>query len=154
MRQPPATRRRTSGVTTGLAVADAGAPWPMTALAGGLFVLVGAIVAGCGGSSDVELSGAAARGQVLTRDLGCAACHGGADASATIGPSWVGSWGDDVEMSDGTVVRFDASYVVSSVRQPDVHRRTGDWRRMPAYASDQLTDAEVADIVAYLKELG
>lgn len=112
------------------------------------------VLLSCGGSAPRDLDGAAARGATLTRELGCAACHGGADQDAEIGPSWVGSWNDEIVMSDGERVRFDASYVVSSVRQPDLQRRVGDWRRMPAYDTDQLTDDELNDIVAYLEALG
>lgn len=112
------------------------------------------VLVGCGGSAASDLQGAAARGATLTRELGCAACHGSADRDAEIGPSWIGSWSNDIEMSDGETVRFDASYVVSSVRQPDLQRRSGDWRRMPAYDTDQLTDDELNDIVAYLEALG
>ncbi len=112
------------------------------------------VLAGCGGSAASDLQGGAARGATLARVLGCAACHGDANHDAAIGPSWVGSWADDVELSDGDTVRFDAEYVVTSVREPDLQRRIGDWRRMPAFGADQLTDDELNDIVAYLETLG
>lgn len=113
-------------------------------------VVVAAVAGACGGESATpDLSGPAARGDELVTSLGCAGCHRGAE----VGPSWTGTWGADVELSDGTRVRFDAAYVRSAVRTPDLHRRSGDWVRMPAYGLDQLSDDELDDIVAYLRAL-
>lgn len=108
----------------------------------------------CGGDAAPELSAAGQRGQQLSTDLGCAGCHGGDDREATIGPDWTGSWGTDIELDDGSTTTFDALYVERSVRSPDAQRRAGDWIRMPEYRVDQLTEAELADIVVYLEELG
>ena len=117
-------------------------------------VVVSAVLAACGSSPPAELSAAADDGRRLTEEVGCAGCHGGFGEAASVGPSWVGSWGDDVELDDGTVERFDAEYVVTAVREPDVHRRAGDWVRMPAYGLDQLTDDELDAIITYIEELG
>lgn len=113
-------------------------------------VVVAVVSAGCGASTPA-LSEPAQRGLDLTRQLGCAACHDSGDGQ--IGPAWSGSWGEMVALEDGGTVRFDASYVVTSIRHPDAVRRVGDWRRMPAFGPDQLSDDEIADIVAYLEEL-
>lgn len=116
---------------------------------------VGAFALGaCSSSPPAEFSAEGERGRALTEEVGCAGCHGGFGESAEVGPSWVGSWGDDVELDDGTALRFDADYVITAVREPDVHRRPGDWVRMPAYGLDQLTDEELDAIVAYIEELG
>lgn len=112
------------------------------------------LIASCGSDSSTDFSAAGERGRRLVTDLGCAGCHGGDDRDATIGPGWTGSWGTEIELDDGSVTTFDATYVIRSVRSPDAQRRAGDWIRMPEYRPDQLTDAELADIVVYLEELG
>lgn len=90
----------------------------------------------------------------MSIQVGCANCHGGLDAAASVGPSWSGSWGTIVELNDGATVRFDAPYVERSVRNPGEQRRAGDWLQMPAYGVDQLTDDEIAALAAYIEEMG
>jgi mono/diheme cytochrome c family protein len=107
----------------------------------------------CGGA-EPQLSARAARGQEVAERAGCAACHGGLDTDATIGPSWVGSWGTEVLLDDGRRVVFDADHVRRSVREPDADRLAGDWMRMPAYGPDQISAEELDDIVEYLRALG
>lgn len=116
-----------------------------------LVVLI--VTTGCGEATQ-DLSSDAAQGEVLARQLGCAGCHGDAQNESSIGPGWVGSWGDTIELSDGRTVLFDGDYVTASVREPDRDRRPGDWLRMPAFSAAQLSDDELAAITAYLRELG
>ena len=116
-----------------------------------LVVLV--VATGCGGAA-AELSSGAAEGELLARQLGCAGCHGDVRNEASIGPGWVGSWGDSIELADGRTIQFDGEYVTASVRQPDRDRRPGDWPRMPAFSAAQLSDDELAAITVYLRELG
>ena len=89
----------------------------------------------------------------MSIEVGCAGCHGGLDEPASIGPSWSGSWGTDVELDNGSTVRFDAAYVERSVRRPGDQRRSGDWMQMPAYGADQLTDDEIDALITYIEEL-
>ena len=108
----------------------------------------------CGTTEPLELSPTAERGRQVSMQVGCASCHGGIDASASVGPTWSGSWGNLVELDDGTMVQFDAQYVERSIRNPGAQRRSGDWLQMPAYRADQLNDDEIAELVAYIEELG
>lgn len=118
-----------------------------------VFIIVVAAAA-CGTSDSPELSSQAERGRQVSIQVGCANCHGGLDAAASVGPSWSGSWGTIVELNDGATVRFDAPYVERSVRSPGEQRRAGDWVQMPAYGVDQLTDDEIAALAAYIEEMG
>lgn len=117
-------------------------------------LVVAASVVACAGDSRVQLDGKAARGRDVAESAGCAGCHGGDDAPATVGPSWNGSWGSEVVLDDGTEVLFDEEFVISSVRTPDLQRRKGDWLHMPAFTAEQISDAELADVIAYLIALG
>lgn len=113
-----------------------------------------ASVVACAGDSRVQLDEDATRGRAVAESAGCAGCHGGDDAPATVGPSWNGSWGSEVVLDDGTKVLFDEAFVISSVRTPDLQRRKGDWLHMPSFTAEQISDAELADVIAYLIALG
>jgi len=118
-------------------------------------VVVASVLTACAGSSDsTTLSPAGERGRNVADRVGCSACHGGADGDATVGPSWVGSWGTEMRLDDGRLVLFDDDFVTASVRTPDIARREGNWIHMPAFASDQVSDDELTDLVAYLRDLG
>lgn len=117
--------------------------------------LLSALVAvGCGTSAPTNFSDAAGRGHELVQQLGCATCHDPDGSETPLGPRWERSWNRQIELSDGSRVPFDRQYVISSVRDADRHRRSGDWIRMPTYTAAQLTDEELDDIVAYIEALG
>jgi cytochrome c oxidase subunit 2 len=99
--------------------------------------------AGCSGSDD-----AASRGRALVIDLGCTVCHTGADSG--LGPAWEGRWGIDRPLDDGTTVPFDAGYVRRSLEAPREEVAAGYAPTMPGFS---VTDAELADITAYLESL-
>lgn len=101
------------------------------------------LLAGCGGSDD-----AASRGRALVVDLGCTVCHTGTDSG--LGPAWEGRWGTDRPLDDGTTVRFDAGYVRRSLEAPRDEVAAGYAPTMPGFS---VTDAELADITAYLESL-
>lgn len=117
--------------------------------------VAGLVVGACGDSGDdVELSVAGERGRAVADRVGCTGCHGGPGGDATVGPSWVESWGAEIDLADGTSAVFDEAYVVASVRTPQAARRRDARLTMPAFADDQVTDDELADLVAYLRDLG
>jgi cytochrome c oxidase subunit II len=94
-------------------------------------------------------SAAAARGERLARSQGCAGCHGG-DFQGGAGPGWIGLAGSEVVLADGTVVVADDEYLTVAIADPNAQLREGYTLRMPA---NNLTDAEIADIVAYINSL-
>ena len=117
------------------------------------FVLsVVAVACGSEANPSTSLSPAAERGREVAGRLGCASCHS-VNGDVVVGPSWSGSWGSTVELDDGTSVVFDENYVTQAVRDPASQRRPGMWVQMPMFGTGQLSDDEVADIVAYIKEL-
>ncbi|MFN0026872.1 MAG: c-type cytochrome [Acidimicrobiales bacterium] len=113
--------------------------------------LVAVLVVGCGGSSgEPVLSPAAAAGKSLAQAKGCASCHVfyGRDAA---GPTWKDVYGNEVTLADGTTVIADGDYLTRSIKDPWAQKVKGFGTIMPR---NKLTDAEVASIVAYIKELG
>ena len=95
---------------------------------------------------------AAARGMQLANDTGCLACHS-VDGSTGTGPTWKGVAGASRPLESGESVTADAAYLFSSIVDPGVQILAGFSDVMPADYSDQLTEAEINDLVAYIQSL-
>jgi cytochrome c oxidase subunit 2 len=94
--------------------------------------------------------GGAASGNALVSQNGCLACHS-VDGTALTGPTWRGLFGATVELSDGTTVVADETYLTESIVDPAAKTVRGfPPGIMPLYG---LTEAQVADIVSYLVTL-
>lgn len=108
-------------------------------------------VAGCGDDGDASsaLSADATSGRQIVARAGCAACHG-VDGGGGIGPAWSDSLGTEIELEDGTTVTVDEAYLTRSIAEPGAQVHAGFAVQMP---ENQLTDAEIADVVAYIVEL-
>ena len=118
--------------------------------------LVAAVAVACGGGSggdaaDAEpvLSATAAQGKQLAVSKGCASCHVFYGKNAA-GPTWKGAYMSQVTLTDGSVVTADEEYLTRSIKDPWSQKVKGFGTIMPR---NNLTDAEVALIVAYIKEL-
>jgi cytochrome c1 len=98
---------------------------------------------GAGGAGD------AAAGEQIARSSGCAGCHG-QDFQGAAGPTWVGLAGSQVTLTDGSTVVADDAYLARAISDPAAELVDGFSLKMPA---NDLDDAEVADIVAYIKSL-
>jgi len=89
-------------------------------------------------------------GQNLAIERGCAACHS-VDKTDKIGPSWVGLYGSQVELADGTFVTADEEYLIESVRDPNAKIVKGfNKGAMPLVP---LTDEELVTLVTYIKSV-
>ena len=116
-----------------------------------LGVGLGVVAVSCGDddASELDLSPLAAEGRSLVETEGCAACHG-ADGRGTIGPSWAGLPGGEVELDDGSTVVADEAYLRRAILDPEADVRRGFELRMP---DNSLTEAEADAVIAYMKEL-
>jgi cytochrome c oxidase subunit 2 len=90
-----------------------------------------------------------ANGEQLSRSSGCAGCHG-QDFGGGAGPGWIGLAGSDVELADGTVVVADRAYLTRAIADPSAELVADYNLKMPA---NSLSDAEIADIVAFIETL-
>jgi len=91
------------------------------------------------------------RGKILVANNGCAACHS-IDGSAGIGPTWLGLAGSETELSDGTTIPADNDYLAESIRDPQAKIVAG-FENVQMIAFPDLTDEQIADIVAYIRTL-
>jgi mono/diheme cytochrome c family protein len=113
-----------------------------------LTVLMVAAVRACGGeeSSGPTLPPAAEAGRQLAREKGCAACHG-ASGEGDVGPAFVGLYGSNVALADGTTVVADTAYLVNSIVDPASQKVSGYPVPMP---QSDLSDAEIDLLVGYI----
>ena len=90
------------------------------------------------------------RGQALVAANGCAACHS-INGSPGIGPTWLGLFGRQETLTDGSVITADEEYIHESIVAPQAKIVAGfENQLMPAY---NFTDEQIADIIAYIKTL-
>jgi cytochrome c oxidase subunit 2 len=123
------------------------------ALATGITMLMAFGAAACGtdagSDSGPSLPPAAENGRRLAQSSGCAGCHG-QNFEGGAGPALVGLAGSEVLLTDGTTVIADDAYLTTAITNPAKQLVDGYTLKMPA---NDLGDAEVADIVAFINTL-
>lgn len=93
---------------------------------------------------------AAERGRALAAAQGCVACHS-LDGARGIGPSWQGSFGTMRTFVDGASAAVNEAYLYTAMREPAAEIVNGYDNVMLPVA---LNDAQLADIIELIKELG
>ena len=90
------------------------------------------------------------QGKLLATKNGCIGCHS-ADGTPLTGPTWFGLFGNERQFTDGTSAIADEAYITQSIREPNAKTVQGFQAGvMPPY---NLTDEEIANIIAYIKTL-
>ncbi|MDQ0588257.1 cytochrome c oxidase subunit II [Variovorax paradoxus] len=92
----------------------------------------------------------AEQGRALADAKGCVACHT-VDGSPRVGPTWKGLHGKTETMADGSTALVDEAYLRSFIRDPQARHVKGFPPVMPKI---ELTDEELAALVAYIQSLG
>ncbi len=92
------------------------------------------------------------RGQTWSIQYGCVACHS-ADGSVVVGPSWLGVYGTEEILADGTTVPIDDEYLYELIRNPGAKIVEGFQNIMPATIAEGMTDEQIADVIEYIKSL-
>ena len=89
-------------------------------------------------------------GQNLSVVKGCTACHA-VDETSKVGPRWVGLYGSQIELDDGSFVTADDAYLIESIKKPNAKIVSGYTKgTMPGIS---LTDDELNALVAYIKSV-
>jgi cytochrome c oxidase subunit 2 len=109
-----------------------------------------AALTSCGAdTSGQNLSPEAARGRDVARTNGCSACHG-SNGAGGVGPPFAGLYGSSVRLADGSTIVADDAYLAEAIRDPDATRPAAYDVAMP---SNDLSDEQIAAVVAYIREL-
>jgi cytochrome c oxidase subunit II len=94
-----------------------------------------------------------ARGQQWASLNGCVTCHS-IDGKKSIGPTWKGLAGSTVDLTDGTKVPADDTYLHQSIVDPNAKITAGFAPNvMPSTYAKALSDDQINDILAYIKTL-
>jgi cytochrome c oxidase subunit 2 len=93
-----------------------------------------------------------ARGQKVYEQYGCKACHS-LDGSQLVGPTFLDAFGHTVTLEDGTTVVADETYLYQSIVDPNSQIVQGFVAAMPQNFSEQLSDEQISDLIAFIKSL-
>lgn len=114
-----------------------------------LLVLALSVAVGVGCANDGSGADGDPEGKVIATRAGCTACHG-ADGEGGTGPAWVGTLGTEIELTDGTTVTVDETYLATAIKDPRAQVHDGFSVDMP---QNRLTDQEIAEVVDYIVAL-
>ncbi len=93
------------------------------------------------------------RGKKWSAKYGCVGCHT-IDGTKGVGPSWGGLYGKTENISDGTTTTVDDAYLHESIVNPNAKVAQGfSPNIMPQTFGQTMTEAEIADIIEYIKTL-
>ena len=96
-----------------------------------------------------------ATGKKIMQNIGCFACHT-VDGTKLVGPSFKGIWGEEQTVVTGKEtrkVKVDEEYVKRSIYDPNADVVEGFMKGLMVSYQGQLSDADIANIVEYLKTL-
>jgi cytochrome c oxidase subunit 2 len=94
-------------------------------------------------------------GAMLFEKKNCNSCHT-IDGTPRVGPTWATKdWGQDLEMSDGKMVKMDENYLRESIEYPQAKARKHDPAYPPSMPSflGQLKEKEIQGLIAYIHAL-
>ena len=90
-------------------------------------------------------------GEELYKSKACFTCHS-LDGSVIQGPSWVGIFGTQESLTDGSTVLVDENYIRQSVLEPTSQVTAGFQPIMPSYQG-LLKEKEIDALIAFIKSL-
>lgn len=93
------------------------------------------------------------RGEIWYTQYGCQACHS-IDGSPGVGPTWLGVYGSQEPLTDGTSVTVDDAYLYESIVDPNLKIVQGYLPNiMPQNFVDVLSDVQINDLIAFIRTL-
>jgi cytochrome c oxidase subunit 2 len=91
------------------------------------------------------------RGAQVSEETGCLSCHS-TDGSELIGPTWLGLFGSQRELENGTTAVADEEYLRNSILNPGDQVVAGYPNIMPA-AYGNIAEEDQTGIIEYIKSL-
>lgn len=131
--------------------------------AAGLAIFLVLLTVACGGGSSPATGGAETKspveatgvpdGESLSRTYACVGCHT-VDGGSGAGPTWLGLYGKEETLDDGTTVTVDEAYLRESIVDPNA-KVVKDFlpNMMPGDFGDKLTDPQLDLLIEYIKSL-
>ena len=90
-------------------------------------------------------------GKLLYKRRGCSQCHS-TDGTAGTGPSFLGIYGKNQEMSDGRAVPVDDNYIRESILEPQAKIVSG-YRPVMSTYKGLVSDDEITALIEFIKSL-
>ncbi len=91
----------------------------------------------------------AARGEKITKEKGCTACHSFTEDKVLVGPSLKGVFGQTRKFADGSTTVFDEAYVIESIKEPGAKKAVGFENGVMSLIP--VTDQEISWVIEYIK---
>src|SRR5690606_35085832 len=91
------------------------------------------------------------QGSRIYESRGCAQCHS-IDGSAGTGPSFLGIFGEQHQLADGSSVVVDENYIRESILEPQAKVRAGFNPVMPTFQG-KLSDRQIDALINWVKTL-
>jgi len=92
------------------------------------------------------------RGETWYKQYGCYVCHS-ADGTEKTGPTLLGIYGETVIFEDGITALVDDAYIIESIVNPDAKIVQSFTNAMPKNFGDQLSEAQIKDLIEFIKSL-
>ena len=94
-----------------------------------------------------------ARGRQVAKVNGCVGCHSDTGVRL-VGPTWLGIFGRQTLLTDGSIVIADENYLRNSIINTNDQIVDGFTANiMPQNYADLLTDEQISDLIEYMKSL-
>jgi cytochrome c oxidase subunit 2 len=100
-------------------------------------------------TADADPNPSPSRGEKLYTQIGCSGCHSLTGAEG-LGPTWKHLFGEEVRLTDGSVVIADDAYLTESIKFPQ-NKIVANFK--PGMPDFKLTDKQIADLVAFIKTI-
>jgi cytochrome c oxidase subunit 2 len=117
----------------------------------GVTVLLSLAIASCTPEVD-QNAPPEEKGRTTAEQAGCFACHT-TDGRPGTGPTWLGLFGSEVQLSDGTTVIADEEYLRRAIVEPLTEVVAGYRPVMPSGFGERLSEEEIQAIIDYIRSL-
>ena len=92
------------------------------------------------------------RGRKVYENFGCMACHS-LDGTPGVGPSWLGLYGREELLTDGSTITADEAYLIESIHNPGLKIVEGYQNIMPPTIAESMTEQQTLDLIEFIKTL-
>jgi cytochrome c oxidase subunit 2 len=93
------------------------------------------------------------RGAKLYQQFGCLACHS-VDGTERAGPTWLGIYGKEEILSDGTTIIVDDAYLIKSILEPNEQIVQGYENVVMPPTGQNMSEQQILDVIEFIKSLG